>query len=241
MTSTARKKIDTRTLELFDKEVDKPEHDQILVRLFQDDEQLDRLIYELHGSPVRTPFDANSTFSLYDKHGYGHQKIGLKKAIELTGVSPAWKSKSPFQVMRKSMEVLMNYSTDEHGKYSRLIGFVDIGVAYKESLYPSLICNEKNETAWSQDFTDHTALFEVKGSWPTAGNLIRQLNLYRWAEPAGFRGGRKHILVGPDDTMNELAGQHGYRLVTFNADGDVFTLTPGIPKKEPDKRGPGEF
>lgn len=241
MTSTARKKIDTRTLEMFDREVDKPEHDQILVNLFQDDEQLERLIFELHGSPVRKPFDSNAMFDLYDRYGNKQQKITLEKAVQITGVTPVWKSKSTLHVLKKSMEVPLNYSADDHGKYSRLIGFIDIGIAYREALFPYVTTNEKNVARWEQDFTDHAALFEVKGMWPTAGNLIRQLNLYRCADPVGFHGHRKHVLVGPDDTMRELAGQHGYRTVTFDATGGEYTLTPDLQPKNAVKLGAGEF
>ena len=241
MTSAARKKVDTRTVEVFDKEVDRPEHDQVLVQLFQDDEQLERLIFELHGSPTRKPLDESAMFDFYDRYGNRQQKVTLEKAIQLTGVTPVWKSKSTFQVVKKSMEVLLNYSTDDHGKYSRLIGFVDIGVAYREALFPYVTTSEKNGPRWDQEFTDHVALFEVKGSWPTAGNLIRQLNLYRWADPVGFHGRRKHILVGPDDAMRELAAQHGYRTVTFDAGGEVFTLSPDIPPKAAVQLGDGEF
>ena len=241
MSSTARKKIDPRTIDLFDKEVDKPEHDQILVRLFQDDEQLDRLIFELHGSPLRPSFDAASTFKVYDRHGTRMADVNLEKAIELTGVTPVWKSKSQFQVTHKSMEVLLNYSTNEYGKYSRLIGFIDIGVAYKETLFPTISIGEKNIAHWTADFKTHTALFEVKSEWPTAGNLIRQLNLYRYADPVGFSGLQKNILVGPDDSMRELASQHGYRLVTFNEAGDTFTLSPAVAKKINPQRNAGEF
>lgn len=241
MTSAARKKVDPRTLELFDREVDKPEHDHILVRLFEDDEQLGRLIHEVHGSPQLLPFDKRSSFNVFDSHGTLLRKVGIDESTSLTGHRPVWKSASPFQIGHKSLEVLMNFSTDEHGKYSRIIGFIDVGISYVEKLCPHIALNGKGVAHWKPEFKQRMALFEVKSTWPTVGNLIRQLNLYRYASPVGFDGRRKNILVGPDDSMNDIANQHGYRLITFNKDASKFTVCPAPPSKVKAETVAGEF
>lgn len=241
MTSAARKKVDSRTLELFDKEVDKPEHDHILVRLFEDDEQLGKLIHALHGSPQLQPFDDRSTFNLFDRYGTLLRKVGIDEATRLTGHRPVWKSASPFQIGHKSLEVLMNYSTDDYGRYSRIIGFIDIGVSYVEKLGPHIAIDSNGVAHWQSEHQQRMALFEVKSAWPTVGNLIRQLNLYRYASPVSFHGLRKNILVGPDDSMNDIANQHGYRLITFNEDASKFTLCPAPQSKAKPEYAAGEF
>lgn len=241
MTSAARKKIDTRTLELFDREVDKPEHDHILVRLFEDDEQLGRLIHELHGSPQLQPFDQRSSFKVFDGHGDLLRTVDIEEAARLTGHRPVWKSATPFQIGHKSLEVLMSYSSDDHGKYSRIIGFIDVGISYVEKLYPYIRLDGKGVAHWMSEGVQRTALFEVKSTWPTVGNLIRQLNLYRYAWPASFHGRRMNILVGPDDSLNDIANQHGYRLITFSQDASKFTVCPAPPGKSKAEPVAGEF
>lgn len=241
MTSSARKKVDSRTQDLFDKEVDKPEHDHILVRLFEDDELLGKLIHALHDSPQLQPFDDRSTFNVFEMHGTHQRKVGIDEATRLTGHRPVWKSASPFQIGQKSLEVLMNYTTDDHGRYSRIIGFIDIGVSYVEKLHPHINIDSEGVARWQPEHQQRMALFEVKSAWPTVGNLIRQLNLYRSADPMGFHGLRKNVLVGPDDSMNDIANQHGYRLITFNEDASKFTLCPAPQSKAMPEYAAGEF
>ncbi len=243
MSSAARKKVDLQTMQMFDPEVDRPEHDQILVRLFQDDETLASILTGLHDATPLLPFSKESTFAMGHQYGQGGDKrIGLLEAIELTGVAPSWESESPIRIKHKAMEVLMNYPTDHAGKHHRLMGFIDFGVSYQLAVEPYLHYSEhERKYQWTSDPETFGALFEVKGAWPTSGNLIRQLNLYRSSNPVGIKGRVKHILVGPDDSMNDLANQHGYRLVTFDSKGESFKLLPAVSQKRETDASVGKF
>jgi hypothetical protein len=247
MASAARKKVDSQTMQMFDSEVDKPEHDDILVRLFQDDATLVSLLTELHGVKPLVPFTEDSTFAMGHPRGLGSNKrVNLAEATRLTGVAPSWKSNSPIRLVKKAMEVLMNYTRDPEGRYSRLIGFIDMGVSYQVLQIPFIQHDaHSNEYKWSSENTIFGALFEVKSAWPTSGNLIRQLNLYRSSYPSGISthgdGAYKHFVVGPDESMNDLVNQHGYRLVTFDSIGENFRLVPGSTAKRMQEDVPGQF
>jgi len=82
----------------------------------------------------------------------------------------------------------------------------------------------KGSAVWVSNTETRLAAFEVKGSWPTAGNLIRQLNLYKSSVPRGYNGRRANLVVGPNNSMADLIHEHGYRLVTFDATGTQFKL-----------------
>ncbi|MBP7780244.1 MAG: hypothetical protein KA045_01755 [Burkholderiaceae bacterium] len=247
MASTARKKIDSQTMQLFDSEVDKPEHDDILVRLFQDDARLISLLTEFHGLKPLAPFTEETKFAMGPPRGVGgNQLTSLAEATRLTGVAPSWKSNSPIRLVKKEMEVLMNYTRDPLGRYSRLIGFIDIGVSYQVLKMPFIERHPvSKEYEWSSENEVSGALFEVKSAWPTSGNLIRQLNLYRSSIPSGIPtygdGSYHHFVVGPDDSVNDLANQHGYRLVTFDSKGENFRLVPGTLPTRRREQIPGQF
>lgn len=230
MTSKARQKIDPQTRDMFDPEVDRPDHDKILTTLFADEGALLSLLTELHSLLSLPPFTDDSTFTV---GAFGHapkaSSVNLAKAVALTGVHPQWASDSPIRIVGKQLEVPLQWISDDRGRYARLIGFCDIGVVYDIAKWPSI-----EETVYGKSYrwVDNTeryhVLIEVKSAWPTAGNLIRQLNLYRYANPVGLGDSRRGglLLVGPDASMNTLANEHYYRLVTFDQDGARFELLP---------------
>lgn len=231
MVSAARQKIDRQTLQLFDSEVDRPEHDQIMTALFADERALEDLLIGLHGWPDLQPLDDSTKFSLRTTDFYEKDKtVGFSESARLTGIRPCWKSLSPIRIRTKRLEVLLDDFSNE-GRTHRLLGFVDIGIAY-ERVRPPYIEFNGGTHSWHSDNPRYTTLIEVKSTWPTAGNLMRQLNLYRACQPRGFSGKVSHLLVGPDDSMNELACEHGYRLATFDSTGTKFTLIPKPDKSE---------
>jgi hypothetical protein len=160
MASTARRKIDTQTQQMFDVEVDRPEHDQILTSLFNSDSQLEKLLISIHGAQPLLPFTKDSLFKVrapgYKIH---NSQISLAEAVQLTGVTPSWSSLSPVRIRRKAIEVLMNYSTSDRGNYSRLIGFIDLAVAYEVAEYPYIDQTEHNSFRWVSDSDISCALF----------------------------------------------------------------------------------
>jgi hypothetical protein len=232
MTSSARKKIDPQSMQLFDVEVDRPEHDEILTTLFQDTSTLQRLLRELHDLPELKAFGAESKFSLID-YSDGrvpkNSEVSFDEATKLANGEPSWSSLSPVRIAHKELEVLLDLSSKE-GKYSRLIGFIDICVSYKVVRGVHLERNSRAENYdWVLDADDFCAMIEIKGQWPTAGNLLRQLNLYRASDPRRFNGRLQHLVVGPDTSMHELVAEHGYRLAVFDKQGKEFTLIPRSP------------
>ena len=247
MVGNARKKVDSQTMQMFDPEVDKPEHDAVLVNLFQNEAAIVSLLTELHGLEPLEPFTQQSLFATGAPYAPGsNQVVPFNRAVDLTGVEPSWESNSPIRLSHKSIEVLMNYSSDSAGRYSRLIGFMDIGVSYQVMTMPYIeLSASTNRYHWAAENLHYCALFEVKSAWPTSGNLIRQLNLYKKSIPSGFHvsigASYKHLLVGPDETVNDLANQHGYRVVTFDASGERFNLVPGVTAQPNKANIPGRF
>lgn len=225
MAGSARQKIDPQTRDMFDLEVDKPDHDRILTTLFADDATLLRLLEELHTAEKLRPFDSDSKFKVYADYGLD-RTIGYDEAVEVTGIAPTWEKASPVRMVSKQLEVPMLWHSDS-GRSSRIMGFCDIGIGYQMVGCPRINLSEKRRYRWEPVAEPHHALIEVKGAWPSVGNLVRQLNLYRYSSPIGLAGRCQMLLVGPDASMNEIACQHRYRLATFDASGKSFTLQNG--------------
>ena len=136
---------------------------------------------------------------------------------------------SPIRINQRQIEVLLD-DWNENGRSKRLLGFIDIGVGYLSLGHPYVLQTGKVCT-WSCEKRPGCVLIEVKSAWPTAGNLIRQLNLYKNCAPRGFHGDRHHLLVGPDESVNQLVNEHDYRLATFDSNVKNFTLIPDTKHK----------
>jgi len=238
MTSNARQKIDGFTRQMFDVEVDKPGHDQVLTAFFQDDAAHERIFSELHQIEPLRPANEYESFKVFDSNvGVWRKRVTFADACKLTGKKPPkWKSLSPYRPVSKQLECLLNYTSDE-GRASRLMGFIDVAIRY-DILQPPHV-ELGREYRWVVERKKVLALVEVKGEWPSAGNLIRQLNLYRSCWPRSFSDftERRHLVLGPNDEHNELVNQHGYDLLTFGAAGKEFQLVPRVffkREKEPE-------
>lgn len=245
MAGNARAKIDRQTMSMFDPEVDKPEHDAVLTTLFSANKQLVDLLTEYHQVKALEPFTAASMFSFKDEWESSKttSQITSAEAAKLTGKEAKWATTSPIRLLNKASEVILHYSADVTGRYSRIVGFIDIVVLYELVSKPPMVKRTGKETyEWVGFKSQHTAYIEVKGQWPTSGNLLRQLNLYR-ASSGGTEtfASRHDFVVGPDDSMNDLVCAHGYRLVTFDATGTNFQLVPGSNKAMVSKRDRGQF
>ena len=72
MVSAARQKVNRQTMQLFDTEVDRPEHDQIMLTLFNNTEALERLIVQLLNLANLRPFNELSQFEVISYNG-NHQ------------------------------------------------------------------------------------------------------------------------------------------------------------------------
>lgn len=238
--SAVRKKIDPSTRDMFDAEVDVPEHDKVLTTLFQHPTALQDLLREMHALPdALPPFHESSTFTLIDDRPHGTvETVGLERAITLTGTAPSWSSPSPIRIRSKVLELPVQWSS-ERGSYSRIVGFCDIGLTYSLIKWPNIVRNTSGAYEWQGEGEDFNALVEVKAQWPTEGNLIRQLNLYRYSDPIGFKNKRKYLVVGPDDSVNQLVCEHQYRLATFSQTLDSFDLAPDLRTTAP--RVEGQF
>lgn len=221
MASKARQKVDRETMQLFDPEVDKPEHDEILTALFKDSDTLARLIAEALSLRSLTIITDETSVEVQPESdpfapARKRQTVTGAEACKMAGAAPTWKSTVPVRVRRKEMEVLMNYSTTE-GRTWRLIGFVDMAVQFDALSDARVTKTSAAAHEWVRPTRAGVAVLEVKSAWPTAGNLLRQLNLYRASHALGFGTQDRplFLVVGPDDTVNELVCAHGCRLVTF--------------------------
>lgn len=237
MTSKARQKIDPNVRDMFDPEVDRPDHDQLLVRLF-DDEVLLRLLTELHQVKPLQPFTEASRFSVRSDHGKS-STVSFADAVKLTGVKPRWSTTSPIRLAGKRLEVPLEYSSD--GRFARLVGFADIAVAYAVVGWP-VIWEDLGKYTWDASEGSWCAVIEVKSAWPTVGNLVRQLQLYRYSTPVGLADRRRlNVAVGPDNSVAEILGEHSYRLVSFVAGGGEFRVEPEAVKAAAVEGQPGEL
>ncbi|GAC1355797.1 MAG: hypothetical protein NVSMB34_09390 [Variovorax sp.] len=153
----------------------------------------------------------------------------------MTGKAPSWKSLSSIRIVKKQMEVLLD-DVSNSGRSSRLLGFIDIGVSYEVVKRPFVEKDSKSHT-WAIDNDRRSLLIEIKSAWPTVGNLIRQLNLYSACVPRGFSGACDYLLVGPDDSMNEIAQAHGYRLATYDSTATHFKLAKKLAAKPAPNEG----
>jgi hypothetical protein len=243
VTSAARRKVDPQTLDMFDPEVDKPDHDAIVRSLYEDTDAMRRLLMEFHGlSPLRAFTEADE-FSVTTYPEYStpeSRRLSYAEAVRQTGHAPTWHDPLPVRIVKRQMEVLLDYYPSESTRASRLMGFIDVGYAYDIVGWPSLCKAERSGLEWVRNEKRHVALFEVKGQWPTSGNLMRQLNLYAATLARGFdQGAIRRFVVGPDASVNALVCGHGYRLVTFDPSGQL-TLRPDEREKA-SKRAENQF
>jgi hypothetical protein len=117
------------------------------------------------------------------------------------------------------------------------MGFMDMAILYDVVGKPTVHLEEA-KWSWQQSRRRYLALIEIKGEWPSAGNLIRQLNLYRACSPREFGRyafensdgyhERNLFVVGPDEAMHGIVNEHMYRLVTYGGPGAGFSLRPRI-------------
>ena len=234
MAGAARKKIDPQTAQLFDPEVDKPDHDRILTTLFADDDRLLTMLRRLHGlQMLEQPTDELSVEIWQDEKSAYSKRLSVvkwKEAVALAGgVAPKWTTLSPIRNMRKFLEHALYLQTSNQS--SRIMGFIDMVLTYEfvEPMY--LVRNHSGKTKWGTVRQISHAMVEVKSQWPTAGNLLRQLNLYRQCNSPSSHGHQVRVVVGPDDSMNEILGAHGWRLAYFNDDLSSLRLAPEVKKK----------
>lgn len=235
MSSKARQKIDGQTLQLFDAEVDRPEHDQVVTMLYEDSSALAELIQGLLGCKNLTRLEESSVIAVrsWDDAFEGKvvERLSYSDASRLTGIPATWDSLNPIRIKGKELEVLMNYSSN-YGRSERLIGFVDIGVTY-QVVTGMEISREQGRYRWEPQTSSGTCLIEVKSVWPTMGNLIRQLNLYSHSVPViPATNERHHLVVGLDETMAKTCEEHRWRTAVFEKATKEFRL---LPKRSQDK------
>lgn len=239
MVSAARQKIDPQTRQLFDAEVDKPKHDEILTSLFRSDERLLALITRVHAFKDLKPFSSEDRFRLVDRT-YGspfadRQTVTFEEAVQLTGSTPRWSSLSRIRGLRKTLESPLSMETGTRS--TRIMGFIDMLLSYQLISGLFVERGDDRKYTWIVDSMPWSMLVEVKGEWPTAGNLLRQLNLYRECRVGGEV---KRVVIGPDDSVNDLVCEHGWRLATFNEDIKI-SLVPAPKAAKKQKLSPNEF
>ncbi len=241
MTSKARQKIDPSIRDMFDAEVDRPDHDKLLMTLFSDEAALHALLTELHDAKPLPPFTPESKFRVIDYYGGKSGVISYAEAVERTGVKPSWVDSSPIRLELKRLEQPLEYSSGDTGRYARIVGFADIVLAYTVVGWPDVVEPHHRQFVWGKNEKKHCAVIEVKSAWPTVGNLVRQLQLYRFSDPVGIsERQRANVVVGPDGSMNEVLCEHHYRLVTFDQAGQSFQLLKNVAPTVR-KAQPGQF
>jgi hypothetical protein len=240
MVSSARQKVDPQTRQLFDAEVDKPKHDEILTSLFKDDARLQALIMRTHQlKPLREPLESDE-IGLWDGYHGGPlsrpaRTLSFKEAVQLAGIAPTWSSLNPIREFHKRAESPLMMESSPRS--IRLMGFIDIQLDYVIAGPMYLLQDRMGKVSWEAEYLRWRMLIEIKGEWPTAGNLLRQLNLYSSCVGGA---GTKRLVVGPDASMNELVCAHGWRLATFDQNLKLNLVRPLEKARQP-KLKPNEF
>jgi hypothetical protein len=184
-------------------------------------------------------FNQGSRFKLSD-NVYSDTTISYADAVSRTGIAPEWVSESPIRITQKQLEVPMLWHSD-NGRSSRVIGFVDIGVQYVAIGWPTVHKDRGDKFFWQKTEEIRHAIIEVKGAWPTVGNLIRQLNLYRVASASGLHGLQARLVIGPDASTNDVLCEHGFRLATFDQLLTKFELVSSNAKPKVAALTAGQF
>ncbi len=233
MAGAARSKIDRQTMQMFDAEVDVPQHDEILTTLFNSEDRLRAMICQLHGiRQLATPTPDQVLPIICRYEGKKTGEISLQEAHgKIGGPPPTWKTSDPVRDLKKTIEAPLYYVT-QHA--SRILGFADLLLSYWIPGPLSVTIDSDQTHHWHVEKRPRHIVAEVKSKWPTAGNLLRQLNLYSTCE-AGAQGERIRVAIGPDSSMEDLLHAHGWRLVTFDSDLASFRLCrkPEAQKKPP--------
>ncbi|MDD2711373.1 MAG: hypothetical protein PHU77_00495 [Simplicispira sp.] len=242
MVSAARQKIDRQTMQMFDAEVDRPEHDRILTTLFHDDVRLTKLLMRLHSVQDLVQPSEAANFEVWE--GYRqpgcrpNRMLSWQEAVALGGAAPVWKNTCPIRELSKTLEAPLYMETGPRSQ--RVMGFIDMFLQYWMPGPLHLVRDAYGKYSWVSERATYFLMVEVKSVWPSAGNLLRQLNLYRACSNETHR--RRLLVVGPDDSMNDLTCAHGWRLAHFNADLSSFWLAPPSEKKtQKEEYQPNEF
>lgn len=230
MAGAARSKIDPQTRQLFDVEVDQPEHDEILTTLFRSEERLKGMLRALHGIKELVQPDQSHVFKVHPAavaSGYSQPKVrevNFEDAVKLVGgTPPTWKTLEPIRDLKKVLEAPLLFYTE---RSSRILGFIDLLITYWIPTGLKIQESSLNRGHyWEVEKQAYSVLLEVKSRWPTAGNLLRQLNMYSRCS-AGKSGQDIRVVIGPDATMNDLLYEHGWRLATFTPDLKQFQFCP---------------
>lgn len=175
--------------------------------------------------------------SHYDSQSRPSKILKWSEAVQLAGgAEPRWNSLVPIRDLKKTLESPLRMETGPRS--TRIMGFIDIQLQYQIP-GPIHLSNYSNgNISWGSISEVWHMLIEVKSRWPSAGNLLRQLNLYRDCITGAHI---KRVVVGPDESMNDLLCAHGWRLVTFNRDLSAFQLIPSAAGQKPARLSPNEF
>lgn len=229
MAGAARQKIDPQTRQLFDPEVDHPEHDQILTTLFQSDDRLKGMLRSMHGLKDLVQPGPQHRFQLLAARSSSNyldtkdRVVSFDEAVQLVGGEPpTWQTPDPVRGLQKVLEAPLHFHTE---RTSRILGFIDLLVKYWIPKNLRVVEASSGKYEWDIEKQYRYVYVEVKSRWPTAGNLMRQLNLYSQCS-AGANGDGFRVVVGPDSSMNELLHAHGWRLATFNPELTQFQFCP---------------
>jgi hypothetical protein len=222
MTSKARQKVDPTIRDMFDSEVDKPDHDRVVMALLKNDAALFSMLATKHEATELGDFTEQSQFRVFDE-GDRTSAMGFVDAVKRTGITPKWSNRSSIRLEKKQMETPLLLSNGT-GRFTRVVGFIDISANFNLVRAPTVYRSRDGTHNWQANEEAATLLVEVKAIWPTAGNLLRQLNLYNMCIADTFTGSIVKFVLGPDDSMNELLCQHGFRLATFDGQLEKFIV-----------------
>ena len=196
--ASAREKIPQ--LGLWDEEVSRVTHDEIVMWAYKNAETLVSKYIEF----IRPIDDLSHVF----ERNWSKRSLRIPEGMTLEALPPL--PEKPTEVVHKrSLETVIREYAENGRSIPRILGYADMVISWS----PWYLKWDGEDNTWHPHSSHHSyrTLVEVKTSLPTIGELMRQLNLYRLVY-------RDVIVVAPDDSYAEILKEQGVLFVQYIAD-----------------------
>jgi hypothetical protein len=198
----AKSREKTQQIGLWDDQVSTNKHDEICLWVYQNSERIVKnLIPEQFDRPWNESDISSAQIDAYKKHIDDFSKTNKRKNPEIVG---------------KFLEkVLLTSGTNN---YSRIVGYADVTIQVSipkiecDRIYPN-DAHHGITTGLVESNSFESFLIEVKSIFPTIGELMRQLNLYRTV----FKG--KICVVAPDCQFKKILKEQNIEFIKYDPAG----------------------
>ncbi|OEK06713.1 hypothetical protein [Roseivirga misakiensis] len=209
-------------LGFFDKDLKTSSHDEIMIWLQENAHSaINRLFYTPWSDGYLDLLIRQTKQQLKDCIPELEKRMSSKKRTEadyeLLGELKKWNGlkeqleRKPFQIQKIEWEKAIDQLGHNSKKFT--IGFIDMAITYSyQDIWINGIPYNRNDQfdisnysipQWATDLSTETIYVEVKTKIPSAGELMRQLNLYRNYRPGTY------VVVSPDKRFKDILSNQG--------------------------------